>query len=126
MRYGIPNFKSAKSIVDEKVAALVQGGVEFRTGVTLGSDIPWEALRGYDAVFLAHGAGLGRQLRLEGEELEHVYGATDFLVRANLPADDLPRGSSRSPSWGATWWWSEVATPPWTACDRPCASVRSR
>ncbi len=101
LRYGIPNFKSAKSIVDAKVAALVQGGVEFRTGVTLGSDIPWEALREYDAVFLAHGAGLGRQLRLEGEELEHVYGASDFLVRANLPADDLPPGQQQKPFVGS-------------------------
>jgi glutamate synthase (NADPH/NADH) small chain len=97
LRYGIPNFKSAKSIVDEKVAALRDGGIEFRTGVTVGRDVSWDELREYDAVYLAHGAGLARSLRLDGEDLEHVYAATDFLVRANLPAADLPAGRQEKP-----------------------------
>jgi len=97
LRYGIPNFKSAKSIVDEKVQALRDGGVEFRTGVQVGVDIAWDELHAYDAVFLAHGAGAGRRLRLDGEDLGHVSSATDFLVRANLPAEDLPEEMQTKP-----------------------------
>ena len=97
LRYGIPNFKSAKSIVDEKIDALRAGGIEFRMGVRVGSDVSWDALREFDAVFLAHGAGAGRYLRLEGEELAHVSSATDFLVRANLPPEDLPEGQQEKP-----------------------------
>ena len=97
LRYGIPNFKSAKSIVDEKIASLIEAGVEFRTGVHVGRDVSWDALRAFDAVFLAHGAGAGRRLRLPGEELMHVSSATDFLVRANLPPEDLPAGQREKP-----------------------------
>ncbi len=88
--YGIPNFKSTKAIVDEKVAALEAAGVEFRCGVHVGRDVRWDDLAAHDAVFLGHGAGLGKRLRMQGEELRHVYPATDFLVRANLPDEALP------------------------------------
>ena len=97
LRYGIPNFKTAKGIVDEKIEALRAGGVEFRMGVQVGRDIPWDEMHAFDAVFLAHGAGAGRRLRLEGEDLEHVFSATDFLVRANLPAEALPAGQQEKP-----------------------------
>lgn len=97
LRYGIPNFKTAKSIVDEKVESLCKAGVEFRTGVHVGDEVSWEDLGAYDAVFLAHGAGAGRRLRLEGEELSNVSSATDFLVRANLPSEDLPAGQEGAP-----------------------------
>ena len=62
LRYGIPNFKSKKAIVDEKIAALEQAGVLFRCGVRLGRDLSWDNLRSFDAVFLGHGAGLGKKL----------------------------------------------------------------
>ena len=97
LRYGIPNFKSAKSIVDEKIAALREGGIEFRTGVRVGQDVRWDALRAFDAIFLAQGAGAARRLRLAGEKLAHVFSATDFLVRANLPPEDLPAGQQQKP-----------------------------
>ena len=90
LRYGIPNFKSKKAIVDEKIAALEQAGVLFRCGVRLGRDLSWDNLRSFDAVFLGHGAGLGKTLRLAGENLDHVYTATEYLVRANLPDQALP------------------------------------
>jgi len=90
LRYGIPNFKTAKSIVDEKVDALTQAGVEFRCNARVGTNISWQDLDAHTAVFLAHGAGLGKQLRQKGEELENVYSATEFLVRANLSEAALP------------------------------------
>ena len=91
LRYGIPNFKSGKAVVDEKVRALEAAGVKFQLGVHVGTDVTWDDLDTFDAVFLAHGAGLGKRLKLQGEELENVYTATDFLVRANLSGADLPR-----------------------------------
>ena len=90
LRYGIPNFKTAKHIVDEKVEALTHAGVEFRFNTRLGVDISWDDLDAYDAIFLGHGAGLGKALRLDGENLDHVFTATDYLVRANLEDADLP------------------------------------
>ena len=90
LRYGIPNFKSAKDIVDEKVEALRAAGVEFRFETRVGQEVTWDELDEYDAIFLGHGAGAGKRLRLEGEELAFVYTATEFLVRANLPPAELP------------------------------------
>jgi glutamate synthase (NADPH/NADH) small chain len=90
LRYGIPNFKTAKHIVDEKLEALAKAGVEFRFNTRLGVDISWDDLDAYDAIFLGHGAGLGKELRLDGEKLDHVFTATDYLVRANLEDADLP------------------------------------
>ena len=97
LRYGIPNFKTAKDIVEEKIEALERGGVAFRFGARVGQDVSWEELYGYDAVFLAHGAGLGRRLRIDGEQLAQVYTATEYLVRANLEADDLPAALRSKP-----------------------------
>ena len=87
---GIPNFKSAKNIVDEKIEALQAGGVEFHFNTRVGEDVTWDELKAWDAVFLGHGAGFGKRLRLDGEELDRVYSATEFLVRANLRAVELP------------------------------------
>ncbi len=100
LRYGIPNFKTAKSIVDEKIDALLQAGIEFRCNTRVGIDIAWRELATYDAVFIAHGAGLGRRLRQKGEELVNVYIATEFLVRTNLPETALPAGMHGCPRLG--------------------------
>ena len=97
LRYGIPNFKSAKDIVDEKVEALRAGGVEFRFETRVGQEVTWAELDEYDAIFLGHGAGAGKRLRLEGEELAFVYTATEFLVRANLPPAELPAAMRSRP-----------------------------
>ena len=97
LRYGIPNFKSAKDIVDEKVEALRAAGVEFRFETRVGQEVTWDELDEYDATFLGHGAGAGKRLRLEGEELAFVYTATEFLVRANLPPDELPAAMRSRP-----------------------------
>ena len=102
LRYGIPNFKSAKEIVDEKLAALEQAGVEFRYRAQVGVDVDWEELATYDAVFLGHGAGVGKQLRMDGERLAHVYPATEFLVRANLRDEALPGGMRSRPHVGGS------------------------
>ena len=90
--YGIPNFKMRKQIVDDYIAHLEALGVEFRCNTYVGRDITVdEMLDGeYDAVFLGTGAGVGNELGIEGEDLEGVHRATDYLVRGNLRPDQLP------------------------------------
>jgi glutamate synthase (NADPH/NADH) small chain len=92
LRYGIPTFKMDKSHVDRQVEFLESLGVKFKYDFTIGRDQTIDSLLadGYDAVFLGHGAGYGRHLKIDGEELVGVYSATDFLVRTNLSSDDLP------------------------------------
>jgi len=91
--YGIPNFKMRKEIVDAKIAFLKKLGIEFVCNTRIGKDIGLDELfqRGYHAVFIGTGAGVGNALKIPGEdELEGIYAATDFLVRGNLPLEALP------------------------------------
>ncbi|MEZ4492363.1 MAG: NADPH-dependent glutamate synthase [Dehalococcoidia bacterium] len=90
--YGIPNFKMRKQIVDEYIDHLERLGVEFRCNTYVGRDITIdEMLDGeFDAVFLGTGAGVGNVMEIEGESLQGVHAATDFLVRGNLPPEELP------------------------------------
>ena len=91
LRYGIPNFKLNKPSVDRKFDELRALGVDVRCGVLIGEDITWEALRNSaDAVFVGIGASEGARLRIPGEDADGVISATEFLVRANLPPEELP------------------------------------
>jgi len=88
-----------KMKVDESLAEieyLSAVGIEWRTGVTVGEDVPWEALeREFDAVFLGLGLGDDGALGIEGEDLEGVYGATT-LIRLLKTDDRLDPGACRS------------------------------
>ncbi len=92
LRYGIPNFKMDKRHVDDQVEFLERLGIQFQYSTRIGYDITVDGLfaDGYDAIFLGHGAGEGNKLGVPGEELDGIYAATDFLVRANLPSAELP------------------------------------
>ncbi|MBI5288280.1 MAG: NAD(P)-dependent oxidoreductase [Chloroflexi bacterium] len=94
LRYGIPDFKLQKEVVDEWLERLAPLPVEFRvnTRVGEGESITVDGLlaEGYDAVFLGHGASVGNPLEIEGAELTGVFQATEFLSRGNLPPDALP------------------------------------
>ncbi|MBN1476642.1 NAD(P)-dependent oxidoreductase [Candidatus Sumerlaeota bacterium] len=93
MLYGIPNFKYDHSRLAPLVERLEAAGVEIRCGVALGRDMTIEQLRGdmgFDAVLLAIGASAGKRDVYPGENLGHVFLATDFLVRANLPREIWP------------------------------------
>ncbi len=85
--YGIPEFRLPKSIVRQEVNNLRRMGVEFETNVVVGKSVTLDELmndEGYDAVFLATGAGLPRFLGIPGEHLNGVYSANEFLTRVNL------------------------------------------
>ncbi|MDA0269431.1 MAG: NAD(P)-dependent oxidoreductase [Chloroflexi bacterium] len=91
LRYGIPSFKQNKAAVDRTFEDLAALGVEVRCGVHVGRDISWEDLRSAsDAVFVGIGATEGSRLGIPGEDAPGVIAATEFLVRSNLPSEDLP------------------------------------
>ncbi len=84
--YGIPEFRLPKSIVKNEVNNLTQMGVEIKTNVVIGKTLTVDELfsMGYEAVFIGSGAGLPNFLGIEGEGLNGVYSANEFLTRANL------------------------------------------
>ncbi|HVN93924.1 MAG TPA: NADPH-dependent glutamate synthase [Terracidiphilus sp.] len=91
--YGIPEFRLPKSIVKNEVDNLRRMGVEFETNVVIGKSVTLDELmrvEGYDAVFVATGAGLPVFLGIPGEHLNGVYSANEFLARTNLMRAYLP------------------------------------
>ncbi len=84
--YGIPEFRLPKSIVKAEINSLKKLGVDFRTNSVIGfTDTIDELLsNGYDAVFVAVGAGLPYFLNIPGENLNGVYSSNEFLTRVNL------------------------------------------
>jgi glutamate synthase (NADPH) small chain len=85
--YGIPEFRLPKQIIRRQLAYLCETGVEFETDVVVGKTVTIDELmneEGYDAVFIATGAGLPLFMRIPGEHLNGVYSANEFLTRINL------------------------------------------
>ncbi len=84
VRFGVPDFKIEKSIVQRRVEQLVAEGVELRCGVEVGADVTVEELRGgYDAIVLATGSRVPRDLSAPGRELAGVHYAMDYLYQRN-------------------------------------------
>jgi glutamate synthase (NADPH/NADH) small chain len=84
LRYGVPDFKMEKSVIDRRVDIFLEEGLEIQTGVMVGEDISGEELLGaYDAVCLAIGARKARDLPIEGRELRGVHQAVDYLEQQN-------------------------------------------
>ncbi len=84
LRYGIPDFKLDKRILDRRVEQLRAEGVQFQTGVTVGEDISARYLRKmFSAILLTMGAGEPRNLVVPGRGLENIHYAMDFLTQQN-------------------------------------------
>ena len=83
LRYGIPDFKLDKSVIDRRIAVMEQSGVEFRTNSEVGKNVPTQELKEYDAVVLAGGSTIPRDLKIPGRELKGVHFAMDFLKQQN-------------------------------------------
>ncbi|SDY21724.1 glutamate synthase (NADPH/NADH) small chain [Allochromatium warmingii] len=82
LRYGIPDFKLNKSLIDRRMAQMRTEGVEFHTNSHVGVDVPVSALRAeYDALVLAGGSEQPRDLPVPGRELHGIHFAMDFLRR---------------------------------------------
>ena len=84
LRYGIPNFKMEKHLINRRIAQMEAEGVEFVVNAHVGADIPAAALRrDFDAVLLAGGAEQPRDLKVPGRELKGIHFAMEFLPQAN-------------------------------------------
>ena len=84
MRYGIPNFKLNKNIIDRRMALLIEEGIVFKTNTEIGKDIAGkEIMKNFDAVCIAVGSGHPRDINPEGRELKGIYFAMDFLSQQN-------------------------------------------
>jgi glutamate synthase (NADPH) small chain len=93
LRYGIPEFKLEKQILDRRLGILEAEGVVFRPGVDVGVDVPADALRrDFDAVLLAGGAGRARDLTVPGRDLAGIHFAMDYLTAQNrvCEGDEVP------------------------------------
>ncbi|MDR1862237.1 MAG: glutamate synthase subunit beta [Candidatus Ancillula sp.] len=89
LRYGIPNFKLEKVLIDRRLKQLKAEGVRFRCGVEVGVDLSFKELQQkFDAVILATGTGIANDVRVEGRELQGIYFAMDFLPQATRSAVD--------------------------------------
>jgi len=85
LRYGIPEFKMEKNILDRRLAQMTAEGTRFRTSVEAGVDITGQQLRSrYDAVVLAVGATSARDLTIPGREFRGIYQAMEYLPWGNL------------------------------------------
>lgn len=93
LRYGIPDFKMEKSVIDRRIAILEAEGIAFRTGVDVGRSPTWKDLRaGHDALVIAIGAQKPRALEVPGVELEGVVQAMDFLEAHNRGTSAAAKG----------------------------------
>ncbi|WP_407317943.1 glutamate synthase subunit beta [Isoptericola halotolerans] len=101
LRYGIPDFKLEKSHIERRLAQMEAEGTRFRTSVDIGRDITWDALRRrFDAVVVATGATVPRELTVPGKELDGVHPAMDFLTPSNKavaghPVDGAPHAAGK-------------------------------
>ena len=87
MRYGIPEFKMEKKVLDRRLEQMRREGTVFRAGVDVGNEMTGEALRErYDAVVLAIGSTIARDLPVPGRELGGIHQAMEFLPQANRVA----------------------------------------
>lgn len=83
MRYGIPNFKLDKHLIDRRVKQMEAEGTRFRTNTEIGKDISWDELRDrYDAVVVAIGSTVPRDMKIPGRELDGIHFAMEFLPDA--------------------------------------------
>jgi glutamate synthase (NADPH) small chain len=84
LRYGIPDFKMEKHLIDRRIDQMAAEGVEFRTSVEIGADVTVGALLDeFDAVVMSGGAELPRDLEISGRELDGIHFAMDFLTQQN-------------------------------------------
>ena len=85
LQYGIPEFRLPKKVVDEELSYLKEIGVDIRLNHIVGQNVSFDELRDeYNAIYIGTGAGAPFFVGIEGEELNGVYSANEFLIRTNL------------------------------------------
>jgi glutamate synthase (NADPH/NADH) small chain len=94
LRYGIPDFKLEKRVLDARVEQMQSEGVSFRVGVSVGRDVlGQDLLREFDAVVLALGSRTPRDLPVPGRDLDGVHFAMEFLVQQNRRVSAMAPGA---------------------------------
>jgi len=98
LRYGIPDFKLEKRVLDRRLDLMEQEGINFETGVEVGVDVTPQNLGKFDAVVICSGATIPRDLPIPGRELDGIHFAMDFLTRQNrAAAGDDPAAMGLTP-----------------------------
>lgn len=93
LRYGIPDFKLEKHIIERRIKIWQKEGIRFKTGVEVGRDYPASRLlHEFDAVVLAGGSRVVRDLKIEGRDLKGIHQAMDYLIQSNrrTAGDKIP------------------------------------
>lgn len=85
LRYGIPDFKLEKHVIDRRLDIMKKSGIEFKTSVNVGFDVDIkDILNEFDSVLLTGGSTIPRDLKVEGRELEGIHFAVDYLKQQNM------------------------------------------
>ena len=93
LRYGVPDFKLEKDLLDRRITQMEAEGTRFRPGVEVGKDITYrELIARYDAVVLATGSRVPRRLDVPGSDLEGIHFALEYLTQSNkvVAGDEVP------------------------------------
>lgn len=93
LRYGIPDFKMEKHVIDRRLSILEEEGIKFYTETEVGKDLSCEELKQYDSVVLCGGATIKRNLPIKGSNLNGVKQAMDFLKLQNEVVDGIKKTS---------------------------------
>lgn len=89
LRYGIPDFKLEKWVIDRRMNLWKKEGIQFKPGINIGLDYPAaKLLKEFDAVVLSGGCRVPRDLKIEGRELSGIYFAMDYLIQSNLKVSE--------------------------------------
>ena len=97
LRYGIPEFKLEKGIIDRRIKLLEKEGIKFKANANVGADLSAQKLlREFDALCIACGSRIPRDLNIEGRDISGIHFAMDYLIQSNkrikgenIPADKL-------------------------------------
>jgi glutamate synthase (NADPH/NADH) small chain len=94
LRYGIPDFKLEKNVIDRRLAIMEAEGVKFVTNANVGENISVESLKDFDAICLCGGSTVPRDLNIPGRELKGVHFAMEFLEQSNkrVAGDEIDPG----------------------------------
>lgn len=90
LRYGIPDFKLEKAVIDRRVDLMKESGIEFRVNTEVGKDISSKELKAYDAVVLATGSTVPWPMELPGHDAKGIHFAMEFLTQQNKDVNGLP------------------------------------
>ncbi len=83
LRYGIPSYRLPKDVLDQEIDNILSLGVEGKPGSRVGTEVKWEELKKYDAVFVAAGAWKSLPLKVPGEKAQGVMSGLEFLQKVN-------------------------------------------